>query len=138
MLTHLERGVLYHLRYKHPVIDAVGVLKRRDKRKHHLVFIQVSLSRYSGHSSKIQNLYHHIDCSELKLNFSSLFQYYMSITENLVKSRNAFYIYVSPCEVSPKASKLLTKYKNPSLRVGMIPKISETNNLITRITLQFS
>ena len=50
-LTNMEAGVLYHLRHRHPVIDAVGILKR-----------QVSMSKYSNHSSKIQDLYGTIDC----------------------------------------------------------------------------
>lgn len=132
-LTCMEAGVLYHLHHKHPVIDAVGVLKRRDRRKHHLVFIQISLSKYSSHSSKIEDLYVKIDCNELNSKFSSIFQYYMEITENLIKSKKAFYVYVSPAEVPPKVSKLLTRYKYPDLRVGVIPKLSETNNLVSRV-----
>ena len=62
--------MLYHLRYKHPVIDTVGVLKRQDKRKYHLVFIQISMSTYS---SKIEDLYAKIDCKELKSDSALIF-----------------------------------------------------------------
>lgn len=48
-VVSMECGVLYHLRHKHPVVDAIGILRRMDKRKYHLVFIQVSMSKYSGH-----------------------------------------------------------------------------------------
>ena len=66
-LVSMEYGVLYHLRCKHPVVDAVGILKRTDKMKNHLVFIQVSMSKYYSHSSKIQDLYDEsVDCIELK------------------------------------------------------------------------
>lgn len=46
ILASMENGVLYHLRYNHPVIDAVGLLRRKDKKKYYLVFIQVSMSKY--------------------------------------------------------------------------------------------
>ena len=94
-LTNMEAGVLYHLRHRHPVIDAVGILKRQDKKKYHLVFIQISMSKYSSHSSKIEDLFGTIDCKELKTSsFASIFDFYMSMTTTSVKTRKAFYIYV--------------------------------------------
>lgn len=110
-LTSMETGVLYYLRHRHLVINAVGILKRQDKKKHHLVFIQISMSKYSSHSSKIEDLYGMIDCKELKTSgFASIFDFYMSMTTPSVKARKAFYIYVLPSEVGPKPSKLLMGY----------------------------
>ena len=138
-LTNMETGVLYHLRHKHPVIDAVGILKRQDKKKYHLVFIQVSMSKYSSHSSKIEDLYRMIGCKELKTSsFASIFDFYMSMTAALVKMRKAFYIYVSPFEVGPEASNQLIGYIYPDLKIGVMPKLSETESLVSRIVSQFS
>ena len=78
-LTNMEAGVLYHLRHRHPVIDAVGILKRQDKKKYHLVFIQISMSKYSNHSSKIEDLFGTIDCKELKTSsFAFIFDFYVN------------------------------------------------------------
>ena len=130
-LTNMETGVLYHLRHRHPVIDTVSILKRKDKKKYHLVFIQISMSKYLSHSSKIEDLYGMIECKELKTSgFASIFDFYTSMTTASVQARKTFFIYVSPSEVGPKASKLLIGYVYSGLKIGVMPKLSETNNLV--------
>ena len=79
----MEYGVLYHSRYKHPIVDAVGILKRIDKIKYHLVFIQISMSKYYSHSSKIEDLYESVDCMELKNHQYYIYVYiYIAIRKN--------------------------------------------------------
>ena len=54
VIAELLLGTLYHLKYTYPVIDAVGYLEVDGIPS--LVFVQVSLSPYSSHSTKINNL----------------------------------------------------------------------------------
>ena len=54
VIAELLLGTLYHLKYTYPVIDAVGYLEVDGVPS--LVFVQVSLSPYSSHSTKINNL----------------------------------------------------------------------------------
>ena len=138
-VVSMERGVLYHLRHKHPVVDAVGILRRMDKRKYHLVFIQVSMSKYSRHHTKIEDIYDKVDCIELKnSSHTSILEFYKSMTSPPVTARKAFYLYISPMEVDNKSSKLLTGYVYPDLKIGVTPKLSNTNSLISTIVSQFS
>ena len=97
------------------------------------------MSKYSGHSSKFEDLYRMIDCKELKTSGKqNLFDFYISLTTGVVKARKAFYIYVSPCEVGRKASKLLMGYTYPNLKIGVIPRLSEINRVVSKILLQLS
>ena len=54
VITELSHGMLYHLKYTYPVIDAVGYLDVDNVAS--LVFVQVSLSPYSSHSTKMSDL----------------------------------------------------------------------------------
>ena len=60
VIAELLLGTLYHLKYTYPVIDAVGYLEVDGVPSlvgvPLLVFVQVSLSPYSSHSTKINNL----------------------------------------------------------------------------------
>ena len=66
VLKNMTSGVLYHLRYKHPVIDGVGIMERGKTKKKWLVMIQVSLSSYKSHRSKISDIAKYLPCPELK------------------------------------------------------------------------
>ena len=53
-IQQLTPGTLYHLRYTYPVIDAIGYLKFNHA--YVLVFVQVSLSEYPRHKTKMEHL----------------------------------------------------------------------------------
>ena len=88
-------GILFHLRYKHPVIDGVGYLQENSGKIVSLVMIQVSLSPYKTHRSKLEDLFTKPTCPELKQQqtVASLLQYYEGLIPNRFK-RN--------CMLSPK------------------------------------
>ena len=54
LIAKLEVGILIHLRYTYPVIDAVGYLCVDGEPS--LVFMQISLSKYSQHDTKLKDL----------------------------------------------------------------------------------
>ena len=54
-IAKMDIGASYSLKYTYPVIDGVGYLKYNDKVS--LVFVQISLSNYSNHDSKLTNLF---------------------------------------------------------------------------------
>ena len=56
-LSHVSTSVLYKLRYAHPAIDGVGFLTETSTNKVWLVFIQVSLSSYQHHNSKLKDIH---------------------------------------------------------------------------------
>ena len=56
-LTTMHTNMLYELRVFHPTIDGVGYLKEEGSGQEWLVFIQVSLSKYSHHRSKLTDLF---------------------------------------------------------------------------------
>ena len=53
-IKKLPAGILYHLRYTYPVIDAIGYLKVNGN--YYLVFVQLSLSEYRYHRTKMSDL----------------------------------------------------------------------------------
>ena len=57
IVSSITANVLYCLTYKHPVID--DVLKVKIKKKKWLVLLQVLLSLYKQHHSKINDLNRH-------------------------------------------------------------------------------
>ena len=65
-LTGLAEGVLYQLRSCHPVIDAVAYIKKDSIQW--LLLIQVSLSAYKDHDSKVEDLNNPvIGCEKVRL-----------------------------------------------------------------------
>lgn len=54
-LTKMSKGMLYHLRYHHPVIDAVALVEVN--KQNWLFLIQLSLSPNSLHKSKASDLW---------------------------------------------------------------------------------
>ena len=53
-INQLQLGMLHHLRYTYPVIDAIGYLRVDGTPS--LVFVQISLSEYSKHFTKMDDL----------------------------------------------------------------------------------
>jgi len=99
----LEVGPLYHLRYTYPVIDGVGYA-RLEGDKVALIFVQVSLSKYTKHAAKVSNLLEHAPENKSLTNL----QYYKNLKTNIEK---VLYVYVSPhCySTSEKFSKRSTE-----------------------------
>ena len=64
-LAQMRKNELYELRVLHPVIDGVGLLTETTTGEDWLVFIQVSLSRYTRHCSKLHNIFNEdfTDCT---------------------------------------------------------------------------
>jgi len=104
ILDSMTSGVLYHLRYQHPVIDAVGVMEKGSKKKQWLVMIQVSLSPYAAHRSKIGDLLRYVQCQELSHSDHDTFlKYYLRLNKN-IKEHRIVYVYVSPSELGSNLS----------------------------------
>ena len=55
-LERLTKGIIYQLRFGHPVIDGVGLLHDKNER-FYLVFIQASISHYWDHKAKVHDLF---------------------------------------------------------------------------------
>ena len=129
-LQELHEGVLYHLREKHPVIDAVGLLRDSEKELW-LVLIQISMSTYQTHRSKAQNVKDFVNGAEKATCICNIQHTLLSYYEKLVLgvSFKSLYVYVSP-------KQLLQSGENPSsllqdtgiysrtkdLYLGLIPK----------------
>jgi len=69
----MDKSVLYKLRYKHPVIEGIGVLQH-ERCVWWLVFKQISLSPYSNHHTKLIDLFVHHVCPEVTDNVTT-FEY---------------------------------------------------------------
>jgi len=69
-LKQMSENALYHLREQHPVIDAVGVFLCSDATKW-LLLIQISLCKYSSHSSKAGDLKKQVVSAKKKTQLTS-------------------------------------------------------------------
>ena len=52
----LHKSALYQLRYKHPIIDGIDILQD-ERNVWWLTFIQISLSPYTSHHTKVTDLF---------------------------------------------------------------------------------
>ena len=78
-IKQLQTGVLYELRSHHPTIDAVGLLNS-DKNDSWLVFIQISVSKYEDHKSKMSSIFDVSNSMELRDSPQrTLYTYYRSL-----------------------------------------------------------
>ena len=119
LLYNINTGILYHHRYKHPVIDGVAVLER-GKRKAMLNF-------YSGISklfcSDTGDLLRPLQCPELKNSgLTTLMEYYKEMCPQ-VKDIQIINLYVSPHELSEE--KIVNGEEN--IDFGIIKKHSLTH-----------
>ena len=99
MVNEMMSGCLYHLRYRHPVIDGIGVFETEGTSKRWLVFIQISLSTYANHGTKISDLFRFVKCPELKTPETTIFEYYKGMNPK-VKQKRCVYVYASPKEIN--------------------------------------
>ena len=124
----LQRGVLYDLRSRHPTIDGVGLLYEEVTLIPWLVFIQISLSRYDEHRSKLSDLLSlpKEEPKELKgSRQKTLYSYYKRLGGDEVEK--VMFLYVSPEEMDcnnspilPSLHKYLTKAKNNQMHFGIL------------------
>lgn len=128
-LDRLSLGSLVQLREKHPVIDAVGRLKDQGG-KEWLVLMQVSLSKYDQHKSKVGDLYNTItwpeSVSATKVDCSWL-QYYRNLCNSTL---DCMYVYISPKELGPDPDFVLgekgVRSRTKELYLGLVAKGSST------------
>lgn len=86
-------GVLYHLRYTYPVIDGVGFFHIEGRKKSSLVFIQVSLSKYSRHETKLSDL---LTKKAPECSGKCILQHYRDLCPSGLCTKKALYVYISP------------------------------------------
>ena len=109
--TNLVCQVIYHLRQRHPAIDAVCVAEEDNCRQKYLLLIQVSISPYKEHHSKGIDIRKTVDLPEKKhscllLTASStsaspsVAKYYQCLGENIDDDK-VIYVYISPKETEP-------------------------------------
>jgi hypothetical protein len=132
-------GVLYYLRPCHPVIDAVAYIEMAESPW--LVLIQVSLSDYKSHSSKLCDLKNSLTGVEKSLNNgpNSWLEYYRSfIPESKREDCKCVYVYVSPKEYIGKTVYDIEHYNLRRLEsqlqgvyFGLILKDTDSANFIT-------
>ena len=95
-LKRMSENALYHLREQHPVIDAVAVFLGSDATKW-LLLIQISLCKYSSHSSKAGDLKKQVVGAEKNTTDKSVdwLQYY---NDMVPQAQKCMYVYLSPNE----------------------------------------
>jgi hypothetical protein len=136
----LPEGVLYFLRSFHPVIDAVAHV--RVGNTPWLVLIQVSLSDYRNHESKINDLKKEITgCEKYRVSeeINWLDYYRNQVPEVGREGLMCVYVYVSPKDfIEPDATTNLVSYNlrrkeehNDDAFFGLILKDSESATFIT-------
>ena len=94
----LCKSILYQLRFGHPVVDAVGLLPDQHN-KYFLVFIQVFLSKYSDHKSKVHDIFKYKTNSSELLDHKNFFDYYKSLAKTVFSKfdcNNCLYINTLP------------------------------------------
>ena len=96
-LTNMTEGILYHLREKHPVIDAVGKFKEAKGQKVWLLMVQVSLSSYTQHRSKAANLLDRVTGPESTTTTTNWLEYYSHL--GTTPKETCMYVYISPDEI---------------------------------------
>lgn len=90
-VTVMPIGMVYHLTYTYPVIDGVGYLKALGSENLSLVFIQVSISPYTQHKTKLIDLFDHAAPEDPN---KSILQYYKELCSESIQE--TLYVYVSP------------------------------------------
>ena len=129
-LTQLQTGTLYELRTCHPALDAVGLLNEKGTAKSWLVFIQISLTEYKHHRSKISNIL--IPPKSKKSMPSSsaantLYSYYRNLANLSSRDddKDVIFVYVSPQDtdtvtLSNLKEEIRNKTLNQSIHVGVV------------------
>ena len=98
MIEELSLGTLYHLKYTYPIIDGVGYLEVDGHPS--LVFVQVSLTPYTNHSTKIKDLN---TTTAPEDNSQTILQHCTGIIRK--SSVSKIYVYVTPPLAMPPPRK---------------------------------
>lgn len=130
-LTRMEEGILYHLRAKHPVIDAAARVNDGNGKKW-LLLLQVSLSPYKEHMSKAADLKNHVTGPERDYQDCTWLEYYCRISQSVPpagqeEARSCMYVYISPKEYASET--------NPSDTLGDVGIRSRTKELFLGLVL---
>ena len=128
-LERLTKGVIYQLRFGHPVIDGVGLLQDENE-KCYLVFIQASISHYRDHKAKVHDLFKNKTSLPELQHHDTLFNHYKSIAKKSYSKfhcNNTIYVYISPKTLHDDLEekdrlKLLKKHSNDQIKVGIMYK----------------
>ena len=138
-IQKLYKSVLFQLRFGHPVIDGVGLLFDQQN-KCFLVFIQVSLSTYSDHKSKVYDLFKYKSNSPELKKHPNLFEYYQSLAKTAYPKfnrKNCLYIYISPMNAWDESDKpileLLQKHAGSMVKVGVMYKSSHLYQFLKNV-----
>ena len=138
-IPKLYKSVLFQLRFGHPVIDGVGLLPDQQN-KYFLLFIQVSLSKYSDHKSKVNDLFKYKSNSPELSKHPNLFEYYQSlakIAHPKFNRKNCLYIYISPMNAQDESDehvlKLLQKHADGMVKVGVMYKSSHLYQFLKNV-----
>ena len=142
----LRGGVLYDLRSRHPTIDGVGLLNEEKTLIPWLVFIQISLSAYDEHHSKLSDLLTLPSKKPKELKGPcqrTLYSYYKQLAGTEVK--NVIFVYISPEEMDsdgsndilPNLHKSLSKTKN-NMHFGILSQKSYFHPAICKCKFQQS
>ena len=144
-------GVLHHLRPFHPVLDAVAYVNIKDNPW--LFLIQVSLSEYKSHRSKISDLTNKIQGIEKETNLKEskkkketepdctwLEYYRQQLPENVSSQCKCMYLYISPENfVEPDTRQSLRDYdlrnsdKSVDVYFGCIMKGSGSAEFVKQV-----
>ena len=89
-VTTMKLNQLYFLKLKHEVIDVLFVTNDSEHTRY-LVFLQISLNKYSQHKSKFGNIYKQKKFDQEK---TSMLDYYCS--KSGIDKGQTLYLYVSP------------------------------------------
>ena len=108
-VSALSVNILHHLRPGHPAIDAVCLVESSTTKSLCLLLIQISLSKYSQHSSKACDIRKPVTADEKLRNpsASSIVDYYKQLAPS---SDNVIYVYVSPRQYYSSKQNLQTTF----------------------------
>jgi hypothetical protein len=130
-VKELRKNVLYHLRPKHPAIDAVGFFVLNEEPW--LLMIQTSLSPYKNHESKAEDLKNPISGCERESGSKAKdwLAYYRGCVDKNDGLR-CMYVYISPeeCLDIGRPSDRLVQAEFKDLYLGLVLKSSKSASFI--------
>ena len=134
-------GVLNRLRPEHPAIDAIGVVEDQSKKKW-LLMLQISLSEYKKHRSKVEHIYNYVSGLEGEGGVTWL-QYYQGLLPETLKEIDCMYVYVSPKQIGTtdpyevmQEHGVKSRTKSPTLYFGVVGSKTVTDRRIATVLSQ--
>ena len=139
-LNSIGINSLVHLRDSHPVIDAVAKLKDQNNNQW-LLLVQVSLSCYARHHSKVGDLLKSITWPEKENRATSAnwMQYYQDMCEPGTKT---MYVYISPNQIDDNPEDVMResgiRSNTKFLCLGLVTRGSQTHNNIKQMVWELN